>query len=110
MDESGKTKQVINKIVEKLKTDYGPQKIILFGSHAYGKPDIESDLDLLIIKDTPEPFHKRWADVYELVSDIVKGVDFSPFVVTPTELERRIKIGDQFFKGIIEKGECLYAR
>lgn len=110
MDEVGKIKQAIIKIVEKLKTDYSPQRIILFGSHAYGKPDIESDLDLLIIKDTPEPFHKRWVEVYEIVSDIVKGIDFSPFVVTPAELERRIKIGDQFFKGIIEKGECLYAR
>lgn len=110
MIEEEKNQQVILKLIERLKTRYEPEKIILFGSYAYGKPDIESDLDLLIVKDTCEPFHKRWVEVYELVSDIVRGIDFSPFVVTPGELEKRIKIGDQFFMEIVKRGECLYAK
>lgn len=110
MDSTEKIRQVIFRIVERLKDEYSPQKIILFGSYAHGMPDRESDLDLLIVKDTPKAFHKRWVEVYEIVSDIVKGIDFSPFVVTPIELEKRIKIGDQFFEQIIEKGKCLYAK
>lgn len=110
MDNEEKTKQIIFKLVERIKTNYDPEKIILFGSYAYGKPDTESDIDLLIIKNTSEPFRKRWVEIYELVSDIVRGIDFSPFVLTPVELEKRIKIGDQFFKQIIEKGEYLYAK
>lgn len=110
MDNVEEIQQVIFRVVERLKTNYNPERIILFGSHAYGTPDRESDLDLLIIKDTPHPFRKRWVEVYEIVSDIVRGIDFSPFVVTPLEFEKRIKIGDQFFEQIIEKGKCLYAR
>jgi len=50
---------------EKLKTllqalqGYRPQRIILFGSVARGEADADSDLDVLVIKDTPEPFVHR---------------------------------------------------
>ena len=54
---------LINKLVEAIKINYKPQRIILFGSHAWGNPTEESDIDLLIIKDTDKPFHKRWAEV-----------------------------------------------
>src|SRR6266545_7285130 len=40
--------QVVQQIVEK----FHPQKVILFGSHAYGKPHTESDVDFLVIMDT----------------------------------------------------------
>ena len=103
-------KQVVLKIVEKIKKEYKPEKIILFGSYAYGKPDRDSDLDLLIIKQTFKPFRKRWVEVYNLVSNIVTGVDFCPFVITPEELEKRLQRGDQFFQEITERGECLYAK
>ena len=39
-------------IVQRLHTDYAPQKIILFGSYAYGTRQHDSDIDLLIIKET----------------------------------------------------------
>lgn len=48
----------INKIVEKLKK-LNPEKIILFGSFAYGKPDKNSDLDLLIIMDSQKSLLKE---------------------------------------------------
>ena len=100
---------LINKLVEAIKVNYKPQKIILFGSHAWGNPTDESDIDLLIVKDTDKPFHKRWAEVCRLVSDLRKGIAFSPFVVTPDELRRRLELGDQFFEEIIRKGSVLYA-
>jgi hypothetical protein len=45
----------INQIVERIVNFYDPDKIILFGSYAYGIPDKDSDLDFLIVKDTPKP-------------------------------------------------------
>ncbi len=39
-------------MAEWLRTEYAPQKIILFGSYAYGTPQPDSDIDLLIIKET----------------------------------------------------------
>ncbi|MBU4201834.1 MAG: nucleotidyltransferase domain-containing protein [Candidatus Altiarchaeales archaeon] len=99
---------LINKLVDEIKAGYKPEKIILFGSYAWGKPDEESDIDLLIIKQSEKPFHKRWSDVCRLVSGLRRGIAFSPFVITPEELQKRLDMGDQFFKKIINEGEVLY--
>lgn len=101
---------MINQLVEEIKAGYSPEKIILFGSYAWGSPDADSDIDLLIIKESEKPFHKRWSDVCRLVSRIRKGVAFSPFVVTPDELRERLEMGDPFFKKIIKEGEVLYGQ
>ncbi|UCD85486.1 MAG: nucleotidyltransferase domain-containing protein [Deltaproteobacteria bacterium] len=103
---------LLGKIVEVIREEYAPDKIILFGSYGYGAPTEESDIDLLIIRETDKPFHKRWAEVCHIISEIRKGkgIAFSPFVVTPQELQERLEIGDQFFEEIVNKGEVLYAR
>ena len=102
--------KVIRSMVERLRETYLPEKIILYGSYAYGRPGKESDIDLLIIKKTSErPIDRRIA-VRRIVSDIRKKIPFSPLVVTPEELLRRLKIGDDFFIEITEKGKVLYEK
>jgi predicted nucleotidyltransferase len=64
-----RTQKVITDIVERLVADYQPQKIILFGSYAYGQPDADSDIDLLIIKDTPARLLDRVFAVRQIASD-----------------------------------------
>jgi len=103
-------RRTIQNIVQTLVCQYQPEKIILFGSYAYGQPNGQSDIDLLIVKNTAQPFHKRWAEVCHLVSELRRGIPFSPFVITPGELESRLDLGDPFFQEILEKGEVLYAR
>ncbi len=103
-----KTREKILQIVEKIKKGYEPEKIILFGSYAYGNPTKENDIDLLIIKETSKPFHKRWVEVCSIANDILRATPFSPFVITPKELKRRLARGDYFFKDILSKGEVLY--
>ena len=102
-------KQIEN-IISKLKQDYDPEQIILFGSYAYGNPTDESDIDLLIIKDTQEPILARWMSVRKLVTDLRKGLAFSPIIVTPSELKIRLDKGDPFFEEILQKGKKLYVR
>ena len=97
-------------IINKLKQDYDPDQIILFGSYAYGNPTDESDIDLLIIKNTQEPILDRWMSVRRLVTDLRKGLAFSPIIVTPSELKIRLDKGDPFFKEILQKGKKLYVR
>lgn len=101
---------LLRKIVEILVAEYQPERIILFGSHAYGEPDRASDIDLLILKETDESFPKRWAEVCELAAEIVGTIPFSPLVITPTELEKRRAKGDQFFEEILTRGKVLYTR
>lgn len=96
-------------IVEKIKREYQPEKIILFGSYAYGMPDRDSDIDLLIIKDTQDrPIDRRVA-VARIASDPKRLIPFEPIVLTPKELNERLEVGDQFIRETLQKGEVLYA-
>lgn len=103
-------KKILNNIVTRLRQDYDPEQIILFGSYAYGNPTDESDIDLLIVKDTNESVLARWVMVRKLVSELRKGFAFSPIIVTPPELETRIDMVDPFFEEILRRGKKLYAR
>ena len=103
-----KVQGMILTMVEKLKRAYQPNKIVLFGSYAYGQPDRDSDIDLLIIKDTPDrPIDRRVA-VSRIVSDPQRLVPFEPLVLTPQELQERLAAGDLFLEEILTKGEVLY--
>ena len=110
-----KMKRLMNKrteietIVRQVVDAYRPEKIILFGSYAYGQPNADSDLDLLIIKETPERFIDRWTKIRKIVSDPKRSIPFDPIVLTPREVDERLAIGDQFIEEIITKGEVLYA-
>ena len=99
----------IEQAVDLLKAHYQPERIVLFGSWAYGEPSSESDVDVLIVKQTDQPFHRRWAEVYQLVQPVVTGIDFSPFVMTPEEVAERQRTHDPFLEEILIRGETLYA-
>jgi predicted nucleotidyltransferase len=103
------TKTELDKIVRRVVDVYRPEKIILFGSYAYGRPSADSDLDLLIIKKTAERFIDRWTSVRKIVSDPNRSIPFEPLVLTPQEVKERLAIGDQFIEEIITKGEVVYA-
>ncbi len=102
-------RKIIIEIAEKIKKEYKPNKIILFGSYAYGTPGRDSDIDLLIIKDTQERPIDREVTVTRIVSDPKRLIPFEPIVLTPEEVNKRLKIGDQFIKEILQKGKILYA-
>jgi predicted nucleotidyltransferase len=87
---------------------YAPEKIILFGSYAYGQPDEESDIDLLIVKDTDKRPIDRWMDVKRLVRDPNRVTSVMPIVYTPQELNDRLARGDFFIREVLERGEVLY--
>ena len=101
---------VVQQIVHRLVDRYQPQQIILFGSLAYGEPNADSDIDLLIIKETHEPPLARRIRVRQLVFDPERRIPFSPLVLTPEELSYRLSIGDPFYREILERGKVLYAR
>ncbi len=105
-----KSKRVIQRIREVLKTRYQPERIVLFGSFATGRQKAESDIDLLIVKRTPQTFHQRLATVRQLVSPLRRGIPFDPIVLTPQELSRRLALGDQFLMDILQSGKVLYAK
>lgn len=103
--------EILFEIVEDIKTKYNPEKIILYGSFAYGVPDENSDIDLLIIKETSDRPLYRMSLIHRIVDIRDSSYPaFSPIVLTPEEIRQRLEIGDQFIQEILTRGEVLYAQ
>ena len=109
MNRNADTHAVIKKIVQRLVSGYPPERIILFGSYAYGQPDTDSDIDLLIIKATEERFFDRLHTVRRVTAETHPHIPIEPIVLTPAEVQERLKAGDQFLSEILQRGEVLYA-
>lgn len=99
-------KEALDHILQTLKTKYHPDKVILFGSMVTGGVKDWSDLDLVIIKNTPLPFVQRLKEVALLcLADV--GVDY--LVYTPEEFSQMIAEQNPFIVNeIIGKGKVLY--
>ncbi|MBM4066132.1 MAG: nucleotidyltransferase domain-containing protein [Planctomycetes bacterium] len=90
-----------NQLIEK----YKPEKIILFGSAAWGEDEVH-DIDLFIIKrDVPYYGDDRIRELYRLM-DTDLPVDY--IVYKPEEVAERIALGDPFVKKIFKQGKILY--
>lgn len=94
--------------VEKIKSNFNPEKIILFGSHAYGNPTDDSDVDLLIVMDTDAKPHKRAVPIRKILRDI--GIPKDVIVKTPEEFERFKDIIGTIIYPAAHKGKVLYER
>ena len=105
-----KLRELILEIVEQIKSGYEPERIILYGSYAYGKPTEDSDIDLLIIKETDKRRADRFVEVTRLIYKPGRRTSVSPLVYTPQELAERSSLGDDFIEEVLKRGEVLYAR
>jgi predicted nucleotidyltransferase len=94
--------------VERIARELQPEKIILFGSYAYGTPTPESDVDLLVIMETEAPSKERSWAVSRLLIPRPFPVDI--LVRTPQEIERSLGKGDFFVREIMTCGKVLYER
>ena len=84
---------------------YHPQRIILFGSVARGEADADSDLDVLVIKDTIDPFVRRLEAMAELCP---LGVHADILVYTPDELRQMVEEGNPFILQALREGRTVY--
>lgn len=100
--------EAIKIIVDKIISEYKPKKVILFGSYAYGAPTEDSDIDLLIIKDTDKRPIDRWVEVKKILRSLKSTFPVSPLVYTEKEITERTAIKDFFIQEIFERGKVLY--
>jgi uncharacterized protein len=91
-------------IAKRLREQYAAKEIILYGSYAKGEETADSDIDILVISDTKERFHERQATVKRLLRGLQNKVAFSPIVLTPLELDGRLRMNDAFIKEIMDTG------
>jgi len=99
---------LIEHITDTIVTRLRPEKIVLFGSFAWGKPDVHSDIDLLVIKRSSLRRDKRAREVSELFPTRTFPLDV--LVYTPAEVERLRRTKGSFVRYILENGRTLYER
>jgi predicted nucleotidyltransferase len=99
--------EAIDDVVWQIAENFQPLKIVLFGSYAYGTPRPESDVDLLVIMETPL---KEVEQEIHICQKIEHHFGLDLLVKTPATLKKRLKLGDPFLKEIIRKGKVLYER
>jgi predicted nucleotidyltransferase len=97
----------IHNVVQQVAAHFQPEKVILFGSYAYGHPQPESDVDLLVIMHTPLKPTEQAVRICQAI-EYHFGLDL--IVRTPEMLERRLALGDSFLAEIMLKGKVLYER
>lgn len=96
----------INDLTSQIAREFSPDKIILFGSHAYGQPGNDSDVDILVVL----PFKgKPVRKAIEIRNKVKAGIPLDLIVRTPEQLAERIAQNDWFIREILERGRTLYA-
>jgi predicted nucleotidyltransferase len=98
--------KAIQDVVRQIAEKFHPQKIILFGSYARGKPRPESDVDMLVIMETQLKETRQALLIDKSLERDLFGLDL--LVRTPANLRERIALGDSFLKEIVTMGKVLY--
>jgi len=94
-------------IKEKIVTAMQPEKIVLFGSYAWGTPTETSDIDLyIVVGDTGQPSYRRAREVYRALRGINVPVDV--IVQTHEEFESSRAVASSLVKKVMEEGIVLY--
>jgi predicted nucleotidyltransferase len=94
----------IRRFARQIAERFHPEKIILFGSYAYGKPHAESDVDLLVIM----PAYDVVGKAIRISGAFERLFSHSIIVRTPKQIQRGLKQNNWFLREITEKGKVLY--
>ena len=96
----------IEDLAARIAREFKPEKIVLFGSYAYGHPTSDSDVDLLVIlKFDGKPVRKA----IEIRNRLNPSLPLDLLVRTPEQIANRVVQNDWFMREILERGRTLYA-
>jgi predicted nucleotidyltransferase len=99
------SKRAIKKIAREIADHFHPRQVILFGSHAYGRPTEDSDVDLLVIMETEE---RNLPQALKISRAISHPFPMDLIVLKPQEIQTRLQGGDLVLREILTKGEVLF--
>jgi HEPN domain-containing protein/predicted nucleotidyltransferase len=98
----------LESVIQKLTKEYDPDRIILYGSHATGRAGADSDIDLLVVKETElRPIDRR-IEVERLLADRLVPLDL--LVYTPSELRVLYFSGSPFIDEVFRTGKVVFMR
>jgi predicted nucleotidyltransferase len=98
------SRREIQAFVDDVARRFRPLRVILFGSYAYGKPNADSDVDLLVVAS------HRGGHQYAIRVLLACPRRFSMDILvrSPAEIRRRLEMDDSFMREITSKGVVLY--
>src|SRR6185503_11183659 len=98
----------LSEVVRRLVDAVDPDCIVLFGSRARGDARPDSDIDLLIIKDTDQPSYRRAIPAYQALSGL--GVPKDIIWRTPAEVEDWSRVPNYVTTRALQEGKVLYEK
>lgn len=100
---------VLEVMVQRLVEAFDPARVVLFGSHAWGEPKDDSDVDLLVIVDEDDrAASRRSQQAHRCLGGL--GVPKDVLVHTRAEVDRAMQVRTSLIRQIIEQGRVLYER
>lgn|SRR5487761_1234478 len=97
---------VIRRFAQDVANRFHPEKIVLFGSHAYGRPHEDSDVDVLVVM----PARNQLDQAARISQAICPPFPLDIIVRTPRNLRWRLAEGDSFLNEIMMRGKVLYEK
>ncbi len=102
------TPEFLEAIVSKIRSRFSPEKIILFGSYASGRPHEDSDVDLLVVMPSQDPPLRRRIRLRRALRDPERRIPIELLALTPEEVRAARENRDPFLTDILEHGRVLY--
>jgi predicted nucleotidyltransferase len=97
---------VIRRFARQVAERFQPERIILFGSYAYGQPHADSDVDVLVVM----PARNQIDQAVRIDRAVDAPFPLDLIVCTPKNLAWRLEEGDSFLREIVSKGKVLYEK
>jgi predicted nucleotidyltransferase len=98
--------RVIRRYARAIADEFHPEKIVLFGSYAYGTPHEDSDVDLLVVM----PARDRHAQAVRIRYRLAAPFPLDLLVRTPKDMAWRLEEGESFTTTIVTQGKVLFER
>jgi predicted nucleotidyltransferase len=96
--------RVIRRFARQVAERFQPDKIILFGSYAYGTPHADSDVDILVVM----PCRNQIDQAVKIHTLLLPPFPMDIIIRTPHNMAWRLAEGDSFLREITSKGKTLY--
>ena len=97
----------LKEVADKIAREFQPEKIILFGSYAWGEPTKYSDMDFFIVTET-ENTRKTAMEIDSSIFPRFMAMDF--IVYTPAQLKKELEIEEPFISKVMKAGKVLYEK
>ena len=98
--------RVIRRFARQLAEQFQPERIVLFGSYAYGRPHADSDVDILVVM----PARNELDQAAKIHQTILPPFPLDIIVRTPRNMKWRVEEGDSFLREVVAKGKVLYEK